>query len=277
MTGDSATAFFSAGALEADYGGTGDDTSGTTGVPEITAGNWTYAANVADLASSTSAELAGVLSDETGSGVAVFGTQPTITPTLIISDSAADPPLNVTERSSVPSSPASGDIYLDDGTNTGSGNPGWRRYTGAAWEDVSAAGGTQYGLHYIQCGNPFVACGATTTPSTTWTTFTMYTWVSDIDASSSVSLCFQWQTNSTNCATAEYKFIECTNSSCSTSNTIRSGSRATSFTDQKECDTGSGSNLPLPSASAKVALQFRCSAAGTTPFILESMVTWTTQ
>jgi hypothetical protein len=31
-------------------GGTGDDTSGTTGIPEITAGNWTYAAGPLDLA-----------------------------------------------------------------------------------------------------------------------------------------------------------------------------------------------------------------------------------
>jgi len=27
-------------------------------------------------------------------------------------------------------------IYLDDGTNTASGYPGWRRYTGAAWVDI---------------------------------------------------------------------------------------------------------------------------------------------
>lgn len=41
--GDSATAFFSAGTLEATRGGTGDDTSGTSGVPYITSGNWLYA------------------------------------------------------------------------------------------------------------------------------------------------------------------------------------------------------------------------------------------
>lgn len=61
--------------------------------------------------------------------------------TLTISDSASIPPLNFTERSSAPSAPSSGDIYLDDGSNTGSGNPGFRRYTGAAWEDVTAAAG----------------------------------------------------------------------------------------------------------------------------------------
>lgn len=72
LTGDSATAFFSAGAIEAARGGTGDDTSGTTGVPRINAGNWTYDAGVSHLASSTSADLRGALSDETGTGVALF-------------------------------------------------------------------------------------------------------------------------------------------------------------------------------------------------------------
>ncbi len=61
--------------------------------------------------------------------------------TLIMADNATTPPWRMTERSSVPSSPSTGDMYLDDGTNTGSGNPGFRRYTGAAWEDVSAGGG----------------------------------------------------------------------------------------------------------------------------------------
>lgn len=56
-----------------------------------------------------------------------------------IADDASNPPLNLTERSTAPSSPSSNDIYLDDGTNTDSGNPSLRRYTGAGWEDV---GGT---------------------------------------------------------------------------------------------------------------------------------------
>ena len=60
---------------------------------------------------------------------------------LIVADSASVPPLNITERSTAPSTPATGDIYLDDGTNTASTNPGWRRYNGSTWEDVSAAGG----------------------------------------------------------------------------------------------------------------------------------------
>lgn len=65
----------------------------------------------------------------------------TMEPKLTISDSATTAPLNVTERSTAPSSPATGDVYLDDGTNTGSGNAGWRRYNGSAWEDVSAGAG----------------------------------------------------------------------------------------------------------------------------------------
>ncbi len=53
-----------------------------------------------------------------------------------LGDSATQPPLFATERSVAPSAPATGDIYLDDGTSTASGNPAWRRYTGAAWEDL---------------------------------------------------------------------------------------------------------------------------------------------
>lgn len=42
--GDSATAFFTTGQIEAAHGGTGDDTSGQTGVPYIVAGDWQYEA-----------------------------------------------------------------------------------------------------------------------------------------------------------------------------------------------------------------------------------------
>ena len=61
--------------------------------------------------------------------------------TLTVTDSATDSPVNVTERSVAPSSPAANDIYVDDGTNTASGNPGFRRYTGAGWEDMGATAG----------------------------------------------------------------------------------------------------------------------------------------
>lgn len=59
---------------------------------------------------------------------------------LHIVDSASVPPINITERSSVPSAPGTDDIYLDDGTNTLHSNPGLRRYTGSAWEDVGGGG-----------------------------------------------------------------------------------------------------------------------------------------
>lgn len=46
----------------------------------------------------------------------------------------------ITPKSTEPISPTENDIYLDDGTNTASGEVGFRRYTGAAWEDIG--GGT---------------------------------------------------------------------------------------------------------------------------------------
>jgi hypothetical protein len=70
------------------------------------------------------------------SGVLINDNDQTIFP-----DSATYPPLNVTERSAAPSTPSAGDIYLDDGVNTASGNPGWRRWNGLTWEDISAGSG----------------------------------------------------------------------------------------------------------------------------------------
>jgi hypothetical protein len=77
--GDSATAFFAAGQIEPARGGTGIDSSGSTGVLRVAAGTWSANAGVSHLASSTSADLAGVLSDETGTGVAVFAADPALT------------------------------------------------------------------------------------------------------------------------------------------------------------------------------------------------------
>jgi hypothetical protein len=39
-----------------------------------------------------------------------------------------------------PGTPATGDVYLDDGTNTGSGDPSLKRWNGSAWVDIG--GGT---------------------------------------------------------------------------------------------------------------------------------------
>ena len=49
-------------------------------------------------------------------------------------------PLNVTTRAAPPAFPGINDIYLDDGTNYGGGAgiPGWRRWTGLAWEDLGS-------------------------------------------------------------------------------------------------------------------------------------------
>lgn len=78
--GDSATSFFGAGAIEAARGGTGIDTSGSTGVLRVAAGTWTANAGISHLAASTSADLAGVLSDEAGTGGGfVRATEPTMT------------------------------------------------------------------------------------------------------------------------------------------------------------------------------------------------------
>jgi len=41
-----------------------------------------------------------------------------------------------------PSTPQTDDTYMDDGTNTASGNPGWRRFNGAIWQDVGAVTGS---------------------------------------------------------------------------------------------------------------------------------------
>ena len=65
---------------------------------------------------------------------------PVVKGTLTIEDNDSVAPVNLTERSSAPSAPASGDIYLDDGSNTASGEPGLRRYTGSVWEDISSGG-----------------------------------------------------------------------------------------------------------------------------------------
>lgn len=63
---------------------------------------------------------------------------------LILPDDATYPPLNMTQRSAAPSDPAVGDVYLDDGTNTASGSPGFRRAESIdpdVWEDIGAVSG----------------------------------------------------------------------------------------------------------------------------------------
>ncbi len=85
LAGDIATGFFTTGQIEAARGGTGIDTSGSTGITRVSGGTWTADAGVSHLATSSSADLLGVLNDEEGTGVAVFNILPTLTD-VIISD-----------------------------------------------------------------------------------------------------------------------------------------------------------------------------------------------
>src|SRR5262249_34680919 len=100
----------------------------------------TQDAGISNLASSTSASLATVLSDETGSGVAVFGTSPTFTtqitsPKVVWSGSVQDLTGSGTPEGNVAA--AIGSVYrrTDGGSSTtlyvkesGSGNTGWVAY-----------------------------------------------------------------------------------------------------------------------------------------------------
>ena len=86
--------------------------------------------NLSAFAATTSAQLAGVLSDETGSGLAVFGTSPTLT-TPTISGAISFPDdvrqtfnpgttnagLNVGSLAGDPSTPSNGDLWYDSTAN----------------------------------------------------------------------------------------------------------------------------------------------------------------
>jgi hypothetical protein len=49
---------------------------------------------------------------------------------------------NAVAQSTEPSDPVENDIYLDDGSNTASGNPGFRQYISAVWVDLGDSGGS---------------------------------------------------------------------------------------------------------------------------------------
>jgi hypothetical protein len=63
-TGDSATAFFSAGQIEAARGGTGIDTSGSSGLPRVAAGTWSVGAAEAYTDAGWNGDLVGATRDE---------------------------------------------------------------------------------------------------------------------------------------------------------------------------------------------------------------------
>lgn len=69
-----------------------------------------------------------------------------MTARLVLSDDASAPPLQITPRSTAPDTPSTNDIYLDDGSNTVSGNPSFRQWNGSAWDDLTSAdaAGTTY-------------------------------------------------------------------------------------------------------------------------------------
>jgi len=85
LTGDTATAFFSAGTIEHERGGLQADVNAYSGIVGIEAGS--------TLEINTSAEVATAIDDETGTGVIVYGTSPTIaTPSLTMAQGAAPTP-----------------------------------------------------------------------------------------------------------------------------------------------------------------------------------------
>ena len=236
LTGDSATAFFGAGAIEAARGGTAIDTSGSTGVPRITAGTWSADAGVSHLAASTSAALAGVLSDESGSGAAIFGTTPTIaTPIVTLEQSAA--PADTTE----------GRIQWDTDDNrlvVGDGAATKTFYPGVSGDAVAV---TFQGLS--------TAIGAGITPSTTWTAVTL-SYVYSGNQSTNQELCFIWSTVS-GCGNGEYRLRNLT-----AGNDALEGSRAVDFTLQPECDTAAWTNAPSADDRLRMEMRFSSVCAG---------------
>lgn len=150
LAGDSATAFFDAGQIEAARGGTGIDTSGSTGVLRVTTGTWTADAGISHLASSTSADLRGVLSDETGgAGLAVFNINPTLTDVtvddlLTFSESAGD------------ATCAAGDYWIKGNSTSGT----LRGCENGTLFTVNAAGAS--GLSLGSCEALTISAGAVT-------------------------------------------------------------------------------------------------------------------
>ncbi len=112
LAGDTATGFFDAGLLEPVRGGTGQDSSGSTGVPRVAAGTWSFDAGVSHLAASTSADFFGVISDEVGGTFVVGSASPTLTGTVTI-----DRRLEFTETAGDPGC-AVGDFWISVTSDT---------------------------------------------------------------------------------------------------------------------------------------------------------------
>ena len=93
-----------------------------------------------------------------------------------LTDDVAVSPLNITARSVEPTDAEAGDMYLDDGINTSSKAPSWRRYTGSAWEDI-ARGGT---MAILEDQKATTTLGGSTS-ATTWNNRDLNTEVYDPD------------------------------------------------------------------------------------------------
>lgn len=136
------------GQLAASRGGTGINSSGSTGVPRVSGGTWTTDAGISHLAASSSANLAGVLSDESGTGVVAFNVSPSITTPSItgaitfqddvrqtFNPGATTAGLNVGSHTADPSGGANGDVAYNSTTNK------FRCYENGAWTNCIGAGG----------------------------------------------------------------------------------------------------------------------------------------
>ncbi|RMD64982.1 hypothetical protein D6833_03605 [Candidatus Parcubacteria bacterium] len=135
-------------------------TTKTDGVDEVVAADVN---NLQDAVAAIEAELgtdpAGSVTDVKTRLAVALNDDGTLKTPAVFADSATDAPMRVTARSSPPSNPSANDIYLDDGTNTASGNPGWRRYTGSAWEDITPAYPTTSVNFIIGSGSAAVPMG----------------------------------------------------------------------------------------------------------------------
>jgi hypothetical protein len=123
-------------AVTAAKGGTALNTSTSTGVPRITSGTWSTDAGISHLASSTSAALSTVLSDETGTGAAVFASSPTlVTPTIASLANANHNHTNTANGGQITDaalSTAVGSAKGGTGANLGT-NTGIARLTSGTW------------------------------------------------------------------------------------------------------------------------------------------------
>ena len=92
-----------AGILLPASGGTGLDTSASTGVLRVSAGTWVVGADISALNNFTSAQLDLRITDDTGSGVAVFNTSPVFDGTPVIGNGIGNDKLEFNEESTNPS------------------------------------------------------------------------------------------------------------------------------------------------------------------------------